>query len=198
MRRILLEFIGGAWDGMNLVTDSPDPIEVGLAVYTYCQARNGRVGQTVVMSADYAVRPSGLGGCKYIVTHRTVYGEEVLVRLEACSNGNVEACACTARRVVLHFEGGPWQGQSLDSQSPDTHEALLAAAYYCLTDQGKVGKSCDGRPIGRWFEQRFAAPGQGDADKDCRYRVAGRMEDDRQVVVSLEYRTDDERRDRRR
>ena len=198
MRRILLEFIGGAWDGMNLCNDSPDPIEAGLALHTYCQARNGRVGQTVVMPADYALRPAGPGGCKYVVAHRTVFGEEVLLRLEVCWNEKAEGCACAAKRVVLQFEGGDWHGRSLDSGSPDTHEALLAAAYYCLTDQGKVGRSCDGRPIARWFRQRAADPGRSDFAEDCRYHVVQRAEDDQRIVVKFEYRTDDPRSDRRR
>jgi hypothetical protein len=195
MRRILLEFIGGSWDGMNLCNDSPDPVEIGLALQTYCQAGSGRVGQTVVMPADYALRPTGIGGCKYVVTDRTALDDEVLIRLEVCWNEQTRPCVCTAKRLVLQFEGGDWHGRSLDSQSADTHEALLAAAYYCLTDQGTVGKTCDGRPIAPWFQQDATDPAATDFGKACYYRVAQRVEDEERILVRFESRLTDERTD---
>jgi hypothetical protein len=35
-KRLFLEFIRGAWDGMNLCNDSPDPADVGLALLPVC------------------------------------------------------------------------------------------------------------------------------------------------------------------
>jgi hypothetical protein len=196
MRRILLEFIGGSWDGMNLCNDSPDPVEVGLALHTYCQAGNGHVGQTAVMPADYAVRPGGVGGCKYVVTDRTELGDEVLIRLEVCWSERRKPCVCMAKRLVLQFEGGGWHGRSLDSQSADTHEALLAVAYYCVTDQGTVGKACDWRPTAAWLQRDATGPAGTDIGRDCHYRVTQRIEDEERVLVRFEWRAKDERNDR--
>ncbi len=41
MKRILLEFIGGPWDGMNLCNDSPDPLEAELAARHYLLSSYG-------------------------------------------------------------------------------------------------------------------------------------------------------------
>ncbi len=186
MRRILLEFIGGAWDGMNLCNDSSDPIEVGLALHTYCKAGNGKLGRAVVMPADYAVRPIGVGGCKYVVTDRAELDHEVLIRLEACGSERTKPCVCGIKRLILQFEGGEWDGRRLDSQSADTHEALLAVAYYCVTDQGSVGKACDARPTAQWFQPGASDPAGSGVSRNCQYRVVQRLEDEERVVVKLE------------
>lgn len=188
MTRILLEFIGGAWDGMNLCNDSPDPVEVGLARQTHSLLGDGMVGQTVVMPSDYAVRPGGGGGCKYVVANRTEFGDEILVRLEVCGKEQSEPCVCAAKRLLLKFEGGYLHGRCLDSESPDTHEALLAVSYYCVTEHGTVGTAFDGIPAPSLFPIRATAPDVSRFEKGYEYRVVQRLEDDERVRVKFEYR----------
>ena len=65
MKRILLEFIGGPWDGMNRCNDSPDPFEVELATSHFsaqaimaskaprlCSAPTTPYGRTAQTTAD--------------------------------------------------------------------------------------------------------------------------------------------------
>ncbi len=68
MKRILLEFIDGSWDGMNLCNDSPDRIEPILAVRQYLLSNCGREGAAVVLPSDYAVRAHSVDGCRYLAT----------------------------------------------------------------------------------------------------------------------------------
>jgi hypothetical protein len=179
--RIFLEFVGGAWDGMNLCNDSHDPAEVGLALLTFTKTHDAEIGSTVVMPADYAVRDSGADGYKYVVTNRTVLGNEILARLECCQTEVSEPNTCMAKRIVLQFEGGHLHGRCFDSQSPDTNVALLAVAYYCFTDQGTVGHGLAGLPATPLLRERRTP---GDAGE---YRVAHRIEDAEQVVVRFKH-----------
>ena len=77
MRLAILEFIGGAWDGMNLCDGSPDPVEVGLARHVLRMTGNGETGSHVAMPSEYATRS---GGCRYVVTHHVEVEEQSLVR----------------------------------------------------------------------------------------------------------------------
>lgn len=132
MRYVILEFIGGAWDGMNLCTRSPDPVEAELAAYVLKMTGNGTAGKTVNMLRDYAV--GNTGGCCYVVTAHTKVGNDFLVRLE-CED-RVETQAAENMTIILRFEGGCQDGRILRSDSADVHEALLAVACCHLMDQG--------------------------------------------------------------
>jgi hypothetical protein len=195
MKRVILEFIGGAWDGMNLCNDSPDPIEIELAVRTYFATDDGEIGETVIMPAGYALRRGSSAGCKYVVEDRTVVGDEVLIRLAACDEPVTADSALPAVRIVLQFEGGYLNGRSLDSQSADVHEALLALAYYHITNQGSVGEAFNGIPV-TWRPSGIGtdAP-QGVFRKDHEYRVVQRIEECHQIVVRFEYRPKETRAD---
>ena len=195
MRRILLEFIGGSWDGMNLCNDSPDPVEAGLTLHTYSMIRNRGVGHTVVMPSDYSVKQTDCSGSEYVVTNRTVIvGNEVLVRLESCCSEATAPCAHLSKRLLLQFDGGYLHGRSLDGHSPDTDEALLAVAYYLITDQGKAGEVLDGMPAKLLFSEHATDPERVGFRKGWEYRVTQRTEDKERVLVRFEYRAKSERR----
>ena len=93
MRTIILEFIGGSWDGKNLSNDSMDAREIRLAVHNYLESDAGAIGKTVILPLDYATSffmdanyqltalTQSLGQV-YTVTERTEIGENVLVRFE--------------------------------------------------------------------------------------------------------------------
>jgi len=182
-QRIFLEFVGGAWDGMNLCNDSHDPAEVGLALLTYATTHDATVGSTVVMPADYAVRDTGFEGHKYVVTHCTALGDEILVRLECCWKEPTEPCVCMAKRIVLEFQGGHLHGRRLDSQSADTNAALLAVGYYCFTEQGTVGHTLNGLPATPLLPEFRPSAATGDGE----YHVTQRIEDAEQVLVRFEH-----------
>jgi hypothetical protein len=188
MRRIILEFIGGAWDGMNLANDSPDRIEVELAVRTYCGTRNGEVGQKATMPSNYTVQRGASAGCEYVVEERTVVGDEVLVRMTCTCDKPTGDEPTPALQVVLEFDGGYLDGRRFDSQSDDVYEALLAVAYYHLTDQGTVGSAFDDVPvIARPHGKGAAGSLPAEWCKDRQYRVVQRIEEADRIVVRFEY-----------
>jgi hypothetical protein len=193
MKRILLEFIGGSWDGMNLDNDSPDKIEASLAARQYLLSNCGSKGAAIVLPSDYAVRSHGLDECRYRVTNRTEIGDEVLVRFEVCDHhaedGPPSSIAeqSPARQITFQFDGGCLHGMTLDSRSPDLHEALLASAYYAVTRGGMPGSPLCGtlaawqhlvpkKLAGRTFLQ-FSPIGM--------YRVIERCENDATITVRL-------------
>jgi hypothetical protein len=145
MKRILLEFIGGSWDGMNLCNDSPDRIEANLAAQQYLLSNCGSEGAVVVLPSNYAVRSQSAAGDRYRVTNRTEVGDEVLVRFEVCDHraedeqSSLITEQSSAKQIIFQFDGGCLQGMTLDSHSPDFHESLLATAYYSVTDGGRLG-----------------------------------------------------------
>jgi hypothetical protein len=181
-KRVFLEFIGGSWDGMNLCSDSPDPAEVGLASLTFAKTHDATIGSAVVMPSDYAVRKTDLHGYKYVVQYRTELGDEVLVRLECCWNEPAEPCVCMGKRIVLEFRGGHLHGRRLDSQSAETNEALLALAYYCVTNQGTVGKKINGKPVTPLLPKSRS----NGSTRDGEYGVTQRLEDDERVCVTFD------------
>ena len=193
MRRILLEFIGGSWDGMNLCNDSPDRIEASLAARQYLLSNCGSEGAAIVLPSDYAVRSHGSDECRYRVTNRTEIGDEVLVRFEVCDHhadddrGSSITTQSPAKQVVFRFDGGCLHGMTLDSRSPDLHEALLASAYYAVTHGGMLGSPLHGtlaawqhlvpkKLAGRTFLQ-FSPIGM--------YRVVERCENDTTITIRL-------------
>ena len=103
-----------------------------------------------MLPSDYAVRRHGSDLCTYRVTHRTEIGDEVLVRLEVCDINTADEGASAvpsrgkAQQIVFQFDGGCLHGITLDSYSADLHEALLAMAYFSVTDGGMVGSVVDG------------------------------------------------------
>jgi hypothetical protein len=186
MTRLLLEFIGGSWDGMNLCDDSLDPVEAGLARDTYSRTSSGGVGQSVVMPAEYSIKS---GDCsKYVVTNRTVVGNEVLVRLEACCSEPAAACACMTKRLLLQFDGGYLDGRTFDGHSSELHEALLAAAYYLVTDQGKIGEALKETLATSPLVGQATDPKQLGLRKGWEYYVTQRTEDEDKILVKLAYR----------
>jgi hypothetical protein len=191
MKRILLEFIGGPWDGMNLCNDSPDRNEASLAVQCYLRSNNGRKGTLLVLPADYAVRPHDCDQCTYRIAHRTDLGNEVLVRLEVCDpetgDERVRDSGPLAPQIIFRFEGGCLHGMTLDSRSPDLHEALLAAAYYTITDGGTIGNSIDGTLVtwSRLLPKKLTKDLSESNVSVGTYRVIGRTADRTAITVTL-------------
>ena len=185
--------IGGSWDGMNLCNDSPDRVEACLAARQYLLSNCGSEGAAIVLPSDYAVRSHGLDECRYRVTNRTEIGDEVLVRFEACDHHAEDdrsssiAGQSPAKQVVFRFDGGCLHGTTLDSRSPDLHEALLASAYYAVTHGGMPGSPLYGtlaawqrlvpkKLAGRTFSQ-FSPIGM--------YRVIEQCENDTTITIRL-------------
>lgn len=84
-RTIILEFIGGSWDGRNLSNDTLDAREMELAVSVYLATRNGTPGRDSVLPKDYATALLGLDSSEtdvFRVTDSIEIDHEVLVRLE--------------------------------------------------------------------------------------------------------------------
>ena len=193
MKRILLEFIGGPWDGMNLCNDSPDALEVELATSHFLLSNHGDEGATIMLRSDYAVRPHGADHCRYVVARRTEIGDEVLVRFEACDHES--ACeqdlpgllCLIPKQIILQFDGGCLNGMTLDSQSNDLREALLAVAYYSITNHGAIGSSLDEIltvPTPLLPKRLFAVRSTQSASTGT-YRIMDRCEGDSTITVRL-------------
>jgi len=193
MRRVILEFIGGAWDGMNLCNTSPDPLENRLAVQAYLATDNGAKGMDVVMPLDYAVNKAGCSGRHYVVTNRTQYAEDVLVRLEHLAASRTQTRkpssngSSASTQILLQFEGGWLDGLVLDSHSPCPNEALLSVACYCLTEHGTVGEKLQGIPPAWNLAARPDwKPKESDFRQNQPYRVKQRVEQPDQILVRFE------------
>jgi hypothetical protein len=189
MTRIILEFIDGLWDGMNLCNDSPDLVEVRLALHVYSVTGNANIGQTVIMPSDYAIGKGEGGDSTYVVTNCTEMDDEVLVRLECDCTKIAAPHTQPGEHLVLHFEGGYLHGHCLHSQSPDINEALLALAYYHITNHGTVGETFNGIPA-TWCPPKndSAAPEQASCRKGYEYCVVERLVRAEEVHISFEYR----------
>jgi hypothetical protein len=176
MKYTIFEFIGGAWDGMNLCNCSPDPIEVALADHVLKATDHGKKGKGIVMPREYAVRT---GGCRYVVTLRTDVNKESLVRLECQQDDCPEIVAGENRTIILQFQGGCLDGHMLRSDVDNVEEALLATSHYFITDQGAISRTLQ-------FPHTVC--------RRCRtktqcgeYRVVKRNEDERSIEVVFEY-----------
>jgi hypothetical protein len=193
MPHVILEFIGGAWDGMNLSNQSADAIEVKLALQTYEITVEGSQGKAVVMPADYALRKTGIRGYEYVVRHRIEIGDEVLVRLECLAadlpeTTNISGPQEEKTAIMLQFEGGHLGGRLLSTASPEVCQALLAAAYYWITGEGTVGNGFDGMPI--VWDQSWKPTLEKDRPafrRDHEYRVIERTESQGRILVRLAY-----------
>ena len=180
MKHTIFEFIGGAWDGMNLSTLSPDPAEAGLAAHTLKVTRDGCNGQAVTMPRHYAV---GTGRCKYVVRNHVVVGQELLIRLECDEEDSDDASDQQFKIIVLRFAGGCFDGRTIRSDAADVHEAILATSCYCLTDQGAVSAILKVLPCLGGRIQGGLCRVKGFVE----YRVARRDETEAAVTVILEY-----------
>lgn len=188
---IILEFIGGSWDGMNLCTDSPDELETRLAVQTYLSTHGGRPGQKVCMLEDYGLKPRTAGGSHYVVTQHTAMGNDVLVRLETVAEGEpaevhpppeVEPAP---KCFVIRFCGGPLNDRMLRSDSPEVSTALLAAAFYCVTDHGAPGAHTNA--LGALHRESQTSRTPDGLDGHYQYIVTQRKETAHEVHVTLQH-----------
>jgi hypothetical protein len=180
MKHTILEFVGGAWDGMNLSTLSPDPTEVALAAYTLKVTHYGSKDQAVVMPREYAL---GTGGCQYVATHHISVGGESLVRLECVEGDCAEASDRPLKTIVLQFVSGCLDGRTIRSDAANVHEALIATSYYCLTDHGAVSAILKILPCLCGQVQGGLCRGNGIVE----YRVVERDEKEGAITVILEY-----------
>lgn len=180
MRHVILEFIGGAWDGMNLCNCSADSAEAGLARHVAKMTGNCKSGQTVTMPREYATR---CGGCVYRITAHVRIGDESLVRLECCDETGGALQSGIAKALVLQFSGGVLDGHTLRSDSADLHEALLAAAYLCLSTSDGETQTVEILPA-VWRQFTGLA---GAIDATAIYRVKARIQDQASITVALEY-----------
>lgn len=183
MRHVILEFIGGAWDGMNLCNRSADPVEAGLVHHVAKMTGNCKSGQIVALPQEYAVR---CGGCVYRIAAHVRIGDESLVRLECCDEACVEAQPGLRKTLILQFSGGALDGRTLRSDSADLHEALLAAAYVCLSVEKEEAQTVQILPAA-WRRLTGAASAFGGV---AEYRVTGRIHDQSSITVALEHQPD--------
>jgi hypothetical protein len=135
MKLTIFEFVGGAWDGMNLSTLSPDPTEAAIAAHVLEVTRDGSRGRVVMMSRKYAIRK---GCCRYVVTNHISVNGESLIRLECDESDCRDATDQPHKTIILQFVGGCLDGRTLRSDAADMREALIATSYYCLTNEGSV------------------------------------------------------------
>ncbi len=186
MKPFILEFIGGCWDGMNLCSESSDPVEVKLAKGCYAETEGGTEGKTTVLPSEYGTRRGTSRGSKYVVVHRMEVGGELLIRLELCCEDREVGGPCHCKRVLLDFQGGHLHGLQLDSHSDDLHEALLAASFFCLTEQGKPGATlgCGSHLLPRGVRREKAPPRPAG-----HYMVTCREEGEDEVIVRFQCRT---------
>ena len=176
MKYAIIEFIGGAWDGMNLCNGSPDPIEAAIAYHVLKATDDGTTGKGVIMPQKYALRS---GVCNYVVTDRTDVENESLVRLVCQDEDYPEIAAGENRTILLHFKGGCLDGRTLQSNADDTLEALLATAHYCLTNRGAISRT---------LRVPLALCQRCQPKSQCgEYRVVRRGETERSIEVTFEY-----------
>ena len=184
----ILEFIGGCWDGMNLCTESPDPAEAMLAKDVCRLTAEGRQGQKAVMPPRHSAGKPGVCGHQYVVTNRTATREEVLVRFECTAEREADHCllqdgaGSSMKRIVFEFEGGYLDRVRLDSLSSDVGEALLATAYYCVTNGGVLGRRFGETPPTWQSKARTAGFSKGHE-----YRIVRRAERRDKVVLKCSY-----------
>ena len=186
--QIILEFIGGCWDGMNLATESPDPVETRLARSVYASTDNGSKGRKARMPAGYAAGKRAVCGHEYEVTDRTEIDDEVLVRLQCCAGQDADQCLFlddevpVGKRIVFTFNGGHLDGETLESRSSDLDEAWLAIAYYCVMSLGMSVEAPWAAAASR--HHRIEAAGIG---KDHEYHIVERIEDDENVFIRCKW-----------
>ena len=90
--------------------------------------------------------------------------------------------------VKLTFEGGYWNGRSLEMNSEDQEESLLAAACYEMTHHGTLGEECTGLSEDAVTYARihgWPTPEEGGLQGDHRYMVTERRETLHEIVITL-------------
>jgi hypothetical protein len=95
------------------------------------------------------------------------------------------------RQFVLQFLGGCWQGRSLDSESPDHEEMILAQAIYFLVGDGTVGRKIHGltpEAIRFAAKRKWELPEPAKLDPAaCDYTVIDRRGDPKKMVIVLKH-----------
>jgi hypothetical protein len=94
------------------------------------------------------------------------------------------------RMISLEFVGGPWDGQTLHTDSTDQVEMWLANACYAISHHGAIGERCvevtcdllDFAQRHGWLAAETVSPLQAEA-----YFVAAHRETETEVVVTFEY-----------
>jgi hypothetical protein len=90
--------------------------------------------------------------------------------------------------VRLMFQGGYWDGKSLQVDSADQEESLLATACYEMTHHGTLGAECTGLSEDAIIYARvhgWPTPEQGSLQGDHRYQVTERRETLSEIVITL-------------
>jgi hypothetical protein len=95
------------------------------------------------------------------------------------------------RRFVLQFLAGCWHGRSLDSQSPDHEEVILAQTIFFLVGDGMVGRRINGltpEAIRFATKREWLPPEPARLDPAaCDYTVIDRRGDPEKIVIVLKH-----------
>jgi hypothetical protein len=95
------------------------------------------------------------------------------------------------RQFVLQFLAGCWHGRSLDSQSSDHEEMILAQAIYFLVGDGAVGRRINGltpEAINFATKRKWEPPDPPKLNPAaCDYTVIDRRGDLQKVVIVLKH-----------
>jgi hypothetical protein len=95
------------------------------------------------------------------------------------------------RHFVLQFLAGCWHGRSLDSQSADHEEKILAQTLYFLVGDGAVGRKLNGltpEAIRFATKRKWEPPEPARSDPAaCDYTVIDRKGDLQKTVIVLKH-----------
>ncbi len=94
------------------------------------------------------------------------------------------------KAITFEFVGGPWEGQTLRTDSSDQEEAWLAAACYETSHHGAIGERCvEFACDAAGFARRHGWLGieEGSLRGGRRYSVAVRRETKTEIVVTFEF-----------
>ena len=95
------------------------------------------------------------------------------------------------RQFVLQFVAGSWHGRSLDSQSADHEEMILAQTIYFLVGDGAVGRRINGlTPEAIHFatKRKWEPPQPASLNPAaCDYTVIDRRGDLEKIVIVLKH-----------
>lgn len=107
MKPIVLQFVGGYWDGKSLSTDSADQEEALLAAACYEMSHHGAIGGECGALSDDAVTFARIhgwtapkegtlhGNHRYLVSERRETVDEIVVRLRHAPAGSPSAATGT-------------------------------------------------------------------------------------------------------
>ncbi|NLE40103.1 MAG: hypothetical protein GX621_18965 [Pirellulaceae bacterium] len=97
------------------------------------------------------------------------------------------------KRIVIEFQGGPWDGRIADSLASDQEDYPSATACYRITNEGTIGHGFDFWPpsqiehamkleeVGRLEAEKSKCPG------NHRYIVTAKTENDNSVQIRMDY-----------